>query len=103
MMCVCDIFDMIIVYILQACCDGTLSSSLVSWRENVSAVGVILASHGYPASSSKGQVITGIDEVARKRDYFVFHSGTAVSSEGELVTNGKKRHSKGYINKCLSI
>ncbi|KAG5325964.1 PUR2 protein, partial [Acromyrmex heyeri] len=74
--------------IMKACCDGTLSSSLVSWRENVSAVGVILASRGYPASSSKGQVITGTDEVTRKRDYFVFHSGTTVSSEGELVTNG---------------
>lgn len=77
------------IIILQACCDGTLSSSLVSWRENVSAVGVILASRGYPMSSSKGQVITGIDEVSRKRDHFVFHCGTAVSSEGELVTNGK--------------
>jgi len=49
----------------------------------------MLASRGYPESSSKGQVITGTDEVSRKRDYFVFHSGTAVSSEGELVTNGK--------------
>jgi len=89
--------------IIQACCDGTLSSSLVSWRENVSAVGVILASRGYPASSSKGQVITGTDEVIRKQDYFVFHSGTTVSSEGELVTNGKKQHGKGYLNKCPSI
>lgn len=55
----------------------------------MSAVGVILASRNYPASSSKGQVITGINEVSRKRDHFVFHSGTAISSEGELVTNGK--------------
>lgn len=52
-------------------------------------MGVILASRGYPAFASKGQVITGIDEVSRKRDHFVFHSGTAVSLEGELVTNGK--------------
>ncbi|XP_071562131.1 trifunctional purine biosynthetic protein adenosine-3 [Temnothorax nylanderi] len=74
--------------IMTACCDGTLNSSLVSWRENVSAVGVILASRNYPTSSSKGQVITGIDKVSRKQDHFVFHSGTAVSSEGELVTNG---------------
>lgn len=82
------IIDILDIIILQACCDGTLSSSLVSWQENVFSVGVILASRNYPASSSKGQVITGIDEVSRKRDHFVFHSGTAVSSEGELVTNG---------------
>ncbi|XP_012216171.2 trifunctional purine biosynthetic protein adenosine-3 [Linepithema humile] len=74
--------------IMKACCEGTLSPSLVSWRENVSAVGVVLASRGYPASSSKGQVITGMDEVTRKQDHFIFHSGTAASSEGELVTNG---------------
>lgn len=55
----------------------------------MSAVGVILASRGYPASSSKGQVITGIDEISRKPDHFVFHSGTAASAAGELITNGK--------------
>ncbi|XP_070170222.1 trifunctional purine biosynthetic protein adenosine-3 [Polyergus mexicanus] len=74
--------------IIKACCEETLSTSLVSWRENVSAVGVILASRGYPASSSKGQVIKGIAEVMHKQDYFVFHCGTAVSSERKLVTNG---------------
>ncbi|EFN74918.1 Trifunctional purine biosynthetic protein adenosine-3 [Camponotus floridanus] len=74
--------------IMEACCEETLNASLVSWRENVSAVGVILASRGYPASSSKGQIITGIDEVIRKENCFVFHCGTAVSSEDELVTNG---------------
>ncbi|KAL6439191.1 hypothetical protein ACFW04_003846 [Cataglyphis niger] len=74
--------------IMKACCEETLSSSLVSWRENVSAVGVILASRGYPAFSSKGQIIEGIAEVTRKQDCFVFHCGTAISSENKLVTNG---------------
>ncbi|XP_029161441.1 trifunctional purine biosynthetic protein adenosine-3 [Nylanderia fulva] len=74
--------------IMKACCEETLNAPLVSWRENVSAVGVILASRGYPESSSKGQIITGIDEVTCKQDCFVFHCGTAVSSEGELITNG---------------
>ncbi|KAH0952589.1 hypothetical protein HN011_004593 [Eciton burchellii] len=74
--------------IMKACCEGTLNASHVSWRENVSAVGVILASRGYPMSSSKGQVITGVNEVSHKYGNIVFHSGTAFSSEGELVTNG---------------
>ncbi|XP_014479285.1 PREDICTED: trifunctional purine biosynthetic protein adenosine-3 isoform X2 [Dinoponera quadriceps] len=73
--------------IMKACCEGALDASRVSWREDVFAVGVILASRGYPASSSKGQVITGIDEVSSRQDHFVFHCGTAVSA-GDLVTNG---------------
>lgn len=52
------------------------------------AVGVILASRGYPISSSKGQVITGIDNVLSKTNHFIFHSGTNISPKGELLTNG---------------
>ncbi|XP_020297762.1 trifunctional purine biosynthetic protein adenosine-3 isoform X2 [Pseudomyrmex gracilis] len=74
--------------IMKACCEGILDSSLVSWKEDVYAVGVMLASRGYPESSSKGQVITGIDDVSRKQDHFVFHSSTAVSSNGDVITNG---------------
>ncbi|XP_033333962.2 trifunctional purine biosynthetic protein adenosine-3 Gart [Megalopta genalis] len=74
--------------IMKACCDGLLNESQISWQENVFAVGVILASRGYPVSSSKGQVITGVNDVLRKADHFVFHSGTDISPQGELLTNG---------------
>ncbi|XP_015597327.1 trifunctional purine biosynthetic protein adenosine-3 [Cephus cinctus] len=74
--------------IIKACCTGTLTESHVSWHENVSAVGVILASRGYPESSSKGQVITGVKTVAIRQNHFVFHSGTNRSSTGDLLTNG---------------
>ncbi|XP_031834271.1 trifunctional purine biosynthetic protein adenosine-3 Gart [Nomia melanderi] len=74
--------------IMKACCEGSLTESQVSWQENVFAVGVILASRGYPISSSKGQVITGVNNILSKADHFVFHSGTSISPEGKLVTNG---------------
>ena len=45
---------------------------------------VVLASRGYPESSSSGDVITGLDEV---EDAEVFHAGTA-RADGELVTAG---------------
>jgi phosphoribosylamine---glycine ligase len=48
------------------------------------AVTVVLASRGYPESSSKGDVIRGLDEV---EDAEVFHAGTA-ERDGELVTAG---------------
>ncbi|KAG7209007.1 hypothetical protein KM043_015174 [Ampulex compressa] len=74
--------------IMMACCDGNLNESKVLWEENLFAAGVILASRGYPASSSKGQVITGINDVLCKQGHFIFHSGTNMTPQGELVTNG---------------
>ncbi|XP_017886030.1 trifunctional purine biosynthetic protein adenosine-3 [Ceratina calcarata] len=78
-----DLFD-----IMKACCEGSLDESLVLWEQNLYAVGVILASRGYPASSSKGQVITGVQDILHKPNHFVFHSGTSISPDGKLLTNG---------------
>jgi phosphoribosylamine---glycine ligase len=47
------------------------------------AVTVVLASGGYPASASKGDVITGLEGL----DAEVLHAGTA-ERDGELVTAG---------------
>ncbi|XP_053987670.1 trifunctional purine biosynthetic protein adenosine-3 [Hylaeus volcanicus] len=74
--------------IMKACCEGSLVESLVTWQEDVFAVGVVLASRGYPASSSKGQVITGINNVLCKPNHLIFHSGTDISPEKEFLTNG---------------
>ena len=51
------------------------------------AVSVVLASAGYPASSSKGDVIRGLAEAATVEGVEVFHAGTAREG-GEIVTNG---------------
>jgi len=51
------------------------------------AVTVVLASAGYPASSSKGDVINGVEEAAALDGVEVTHAGTA-RRNGELVTAG---------------
>ena len=46
---------------------------------------LVLASAGYPASSSKGDVITGLDEAAEIAE--ITHAGTA-ERDGAIVTAG---------------
>jgi phosphoribosylamine-glycine ligase len=62
---------------------GELDGSLLSFDESWS-VCVILASAGYPASSSSGDVISGLEAVEDAR---VYHSGTK-REDGQWVTNG---------------
>jgi phosphoribosylamine--glycine ligase/phosphoribosylglycinamide formyltransferase/phosphoribosylformylglycinamidine cyclo-ligase len=73
--------------VIQSCCEGTLNQINLSWKSNLSAVGVVMASRGYPETSSKGQVITGIEEVSVRTSHVVFHCGTALNNNN-LVTNG---------------
>ena len=46
-----------------------------------------MASAGYPASSHKGDVITGLDAAAALDDVTVYHAGTALQ-DGQVVTAG---------------
>jgi phosphoribosylamine---glycine ligase len=51
-----------------------------------SALGVVMASAGYPANPRLGDAITGIP--AGSEDTHVFHAATAKSPAGELFTSG---------------
>lgn len=46
---------------------------------------VITASGGYPEAYEKGKVISGLDEVD---EALVFHAGTKLNDDGQVVTNG---------------
>ncbi len=70
--------------LLAATAPGGLASAALNWDERW-AVTVVLASAGYPASSSKGDVITGLDAVAPNVE--VTHAGTARAGD-DLVTAG---------------
>jgi len=62
---------------------GGLADVEPEWADDW-AVTVVLASKGYPESSSSGDVIHGLDEVEEAE---VFHAGTAERG-GEIVTAG---------------
>ncbi len=63
---------------------GGLAGVDLEWDER-SAVTVVLASGGYPGSSSSGDVISGLDRVAEGVE--VTHAGTAARN-GDVVTAG---------------
>ncbi|MBR3235193.1 MAG: phosphoribosylamine--glycine ligase [Atopobiaceae bacterium] len=70
-----------------ACDNGTLDPAMLSWGDNW-AVSVVLASAGYPGSYEKGKVITGIDAAEACEGVTVYHAGTALDEDGNVVTAG---------------
>jgi phosphoribosylamine---glycine ligase len=64
---------------------GGLAGAELEWSPQT-AVTLVLASRGYPESSSSGDLITGLDRVPG--DVFVTHAGTGRDSDGSLVTAG---------------
>jgi phosphoribosylamine--glycine ligase len=53
--------------------------------ERRTALGVVIAAHGYPLSPRKGDVITGLPKDTD--DAVVFHAGTTMK-DGSILTSG---------------
>ncbi|MGA9857046.1 MAG: phosphoribosylamine--glycine ligase [Solirubrobacteraceae bacterium] len=69
-----------------ACEPGGLARVASPRWHSQTAVTVVLASAGYPASQHTGDVITGLDKVSP--EVFVTHAGTGRSPRGDIVTAG---------------
>lgn len=76
-----------LVEVMLACAEGRLDEFELAWRDEW-AVAVVLTSAGYPGSYEKGKVITGIEDAEALEGVTVYHAGTAVREDGELVTSG---------------
>jgi phosphoribosylamine--glycine ligase len=71
--------------LLVSAAQGTIGTSFCRLSTD-KLVGVVLASRGYPATSSAGDRISGIDAAESAR-VNVYHAGTALK-DGQLVTSG---------------
>ena len=75
--------------VMTACTEGTLADTEVKFSDGAAAC-VILASGGYPVAYETGTPITGLvdGQLPDEPDVTVYHSGTAITEDGQLVTNG---------------
>jgi len=69
----------------EAALAGRLDSVTVQW-DNRTALGVVMATAGYPQSVRKGEVIEGLERAAQLPGK-VFHAGTQLAA-GKVITNG---------------
>ena len=75
-----------LVPLLLKCASGNLGEVKLSW-DNSRCVCVVIASRGYPESSSKGDIIDGLSELEKGDETVIFHAGTKRKGR-DIVTNG---------------
>jgi phosphoribosylamine--glycine ligase len=73
---------------LKGAADGALPPGHIEW-DSQAAVCVVLASAGYPESSSKGDLITGLEQAAASDAVLVFHAGTVLGERGFETAGGR--------------
>ena len=72
--------------LLEHAIDGTLDQVRAEWDPRP-AVGVVLATRGYPDNPRKGDEITGLQKIMGSF-FKVFYAGTKRDGDGKIVTNG---------------
>ena len=84
---VLPLLDTDLYEILDACTEGRLHDIDIKWKEGSCAT-VVAASGGYPKAYAKGKVITGLEEANKVEDAIVFHAGTKLNEDKNIVTSG---------------
>lgn len=74
-----------VLHLLNEAAHGRIDQDAVTASDDT-AVGVVMASGGYPGAYETGFEISGLDAV--DDDVLVFHAGTALSEGGKVVTTG---------------
>jgi phosphoribosylamine--glycine ligase len=74
-----------LVDIMLAVSDNRLNQVKIEWSDDA-CVGVVMASGGYPGSYKTGLPISGLDKL--DKDIVVFHAGTRLGDDGQVLTSG---------------
>ena len=74
-----------LVDIMMAVVNNELDKMNIECSDDA-CVGVVIASGGYPGKYQTGFPVSGLDDV--DKDILVFHAGTRVSPEGQVLTSG---------------
>ncbi|WP_039811551.1 phosphoribosylamine--glycine ligase [Xanthomonas arboricola] len=74
-----------LVDLLDAAIDGKLDKTQAQW-DPCPSLGVVIAARPYPEAPITGEVISGLDAVPASAK--VFHAGTALNANGEVVSAG---------------
>ena len=79
--------DSDLLELCAAAAAGELAGVKAAWKPR-DCVTVVMASAGYPASSHKGDVISGLEAAGAINDVTVYHAGTALQDGDDVVTAG---------------
>lgn len=77
-----------LVSLCLAAIEGRLDSVQADWHESA-AIGVVLASAGYPESASRGDVINGLQDSDLPAESKVFHAGSTLKDEQVVTAGGR--------------
>ena len=75
--------------LLKAAADGDLGVVPAPAFADGACVTVVMASAGYPESSSSGDVIVGTETLDKETDVDVIHAGTARTTDGLVTAGGR--------------
>jgi phosphoribosylamine--glycine ligase len=75
--------------LLKAAADGDLGAVPAPTFAQGASVTVVMASAGYPESSSTGDVIVGTETIDKETDVDVIHAGTARTAAGLVSAGGR--------------
>jgi phosphoribosylamine--glycine ligase len=76
-----------LLQVLAEIASGSLQTSTLEWHDRA-CLSVVMASAGYPGFYKKGFVIDGLPSVSQKENILVFHAGTTLNPNGQVITAG---------------
>ncbi len=77
-----------IVPLLLSAANGCLEQRNIEWHRG-SSICVVLAADGYPGAYSKGDIISGLEDLNDLTDTFVFHAGTRKQGNDFVTAGGR--------------